>query len=645
MERSIISGRRVYLPVLISLVLFGAWLRFAGLAVMENMLHHDEAFNAWDTIRLIEAPHLTPFLPDNNGRESGWNYLLIPFLLLFDSRPITVRLPAMFTGILTVAAVYRLGDQLMNRRAAVWSAGTLAVLYWHVHISHLGLRAILFPLVGTLAFTALLRGQQKNRTVDWIMAGAGIGLLSYTYLAARLWILYAGLWLAWWFISQRQVRKGTIIAGGVAIVVSLPQLFYMVFNQDAQLTRAGDVAVLSGEGLWTNLISWGLAWFNQGDATAMFNPSSRPILDPFLGILFVAGLIALFRAVRRRSYLVFLLGLIIVSLIPSLFSDYSPHSLRAIGLVIPIALIGGAGAWGLEDIFRKVVNRPLAALVPLGLLLSSGITTGANFQEWVSSQDIYNSMETHVNTAANYVRQDSTTESPLYISPFTPIHPNINVHAKGLEPRRVIAYNSHQCLIIPEEPATYITLTIYEPSFADHLGEWSQISKISEAEVKNDQGIPQYTIYAGESMLEETLNLMVDAPTFGDFLEIRYSSLPESARAGDTIPVTLAFRTLNRLPLVYSAFIHVYDDTPPEEGGILWTQSDSLLCESYQTPGWQPGETIIQTFDLSFPAEMPPGLYTLNVGIYESPVGPRIPLTGPTTNPEQYFEIGQLEVK
>jgi hypothetical protein len=137
----------------------------------------------------------------------------------------------------------------------------------------------------------------------------------------------------------------------------------------------------------------------------------------------------------------------------------------------------------------------------------------------------------------------------------------------------------------------------------------------------------------------------VDAPTYGDALDIRYGSLSESARAGDTIPVTLAFRALSPLPLVYSAFIHVYDDTPPEDGGVIWTQSDSQLCEQYPTPLWQPGETIIQTFDLAIPAEMPPGSYTLNVGIYESPVGPRISLTGPITNHENYFELGQLEIK
>ena len=43
--------------------------------------------------------------------------------------------------ILTLAAATKLGRELFGRRGAVWTLAALAGLYWHVHISHLALRA------------------------------------------------------------------------------------------------------------------------------------------------------------------------------------------------------------------------------------------------------------------------------------------------------------------------------------------------------------------------------------------------------------------------------------------------------------------------------------------------------------------------
>jgi len=50
------------------------------------------------------------------------------------------------------------------------------------------------------------------------------------------------------------------------------------------------------------------------------------------------------------------------------------------------------------------------------------------------------------------------TEQPVYFSPFTPTHPVVRYLSPLLAPRPVGAFDSHQCLVLAAEPATYFTV-------------------------------------------------------------------------------------------------------------------------------------------------------------------------------------------
>lgn len=634
-------GNRALWMIVIVLLVASA-LRWTAIAPMASMLMYDEAYNGWDALQLIESPRLIPFLPGNYGRESGWHYWLVPFLVTFGAQPFAIHLAASTVGILAVAAVYRLGVELANQRLGLWSAAALAVLYWHVHVSHLGLRAILVPAVGTLATAAFLRAYRTHANWQWVWGGMWLGVLMYTYFSARLWIVLVGLWLAWWWLTDKQSRPGASLSLLITLVLVLPQLYYAYSHPNEALGRMEEVAMLSAEGVLQNVNAWVQAWFQQGDLNAELNLSGRPILDPALGVLFVIGLLALPFIVRRKAYLLWVLGLAVVSILPSVVSNHAPHFLRSIGLVVPVALVAGAGAYTLT-LLDGWVPSSLATVVPAGLLLVVGWSTYRDFQSWLEHPGIYNSMEMHVNEASNWIRDEIPPEMPVYFSPFSVDHPNIAFHKRGLQPRHVGAFSVRMCTIIPDAPAIYVTVTTYEPQFEQHVGHWSELTLLRQSEgTQND--LPRYRVFKGRSRLEEVLSPAEGSPVFQDALRVRYAPLPRSIRASEQIPVVLAFRAEKPLPAVYSAFVHLQGDPTPYEGGRLWAQSDSWLCEPYPTTVWQPDETIVQTFSVPVSAETPPGTYTLAIGIYESPAGERIPLTAPITNPFHYFEIGTIEI-
>ena len=115
--------------LLIGLLLAGTLLRWASLGPMSReMLHHDEAYKAIDALNLLRDFRLTPFLPGNFGHESGWVYLLMPFLVTLGGGIFAVRFVAAVNGMLTLAATHRLTRELFGPRVGVWSVGALSVL-------------------------------------------------------------------------------------------------------------------------------------------------------------------------------------------------------------------------------------------------------------------------------------------------------------------------------------------------------------------------------------------------------------------------------------------------------------------------------------------------------------------------------------
>ena len=262
------------------------------------------------------------------GRPAG--RLFLPFVAVFGTQALGLRLAATIVGVLTIAVTYRLGAEVLSRRAAAWTAAILAVFYWPVHLNHLALRANLLPLVRALAFVSLFRARRADKVAPWLVAGALTGLLIYTYYSARLWILYAFLVLSWWIISAPDKRRGALLALLVAVVVCLPMLLYSHTHPQETANRIEMVGTLALPEIRANAGLWARAWFQRGNPNAEFNLPGHPILDPALGILLFTGLAALLLGTERRRSGMWILGLACVSVLPSLLSNQAPHFLRAI---------------------------------------------------------------------------------------------------------------------------------------------------------------------------------------------------------------------------------------------------------------------------------------------------------------------------
>lgn len=610
-----------------AILLTGTFLIWRGLGPTSVMLNLDEGYYAMDAVSLMQSPRLTPFLPANYGRESLWCYILIPFVAVFGARPFALHIASTIVGILTIAALYRMGKEVLPREAALWASLALGVAQWHVLQSQIAMRAVLFPLVGTMAFAALMKAHRTGKTTDWMYTGVWTGLLLYTYFSAVVWIACILLTLAVWWLREPTRRSGPTVAALIAVLLFLPMVIYGIQHPGEILGRSWLVRISHLSELWVNVRIWAQAWFYAGNPKVPYDPNIYSAVGFWFAPLFLAGIGALWWAVKRKWQAPGLFGLMLFSVAPSLFSRNVPYFfLRAIGVIIPVALVIGAGAWAVEKALRRIGLRYFSALIPLIFYLITAITTYYDcYVRWVQHPAVFLWMEQHINRAADLIRTSVSRETPVYFSPFTPSHPVISFRSIDLAPRHVGAFDSHICLVVPETLAVYVSVTLYEPDFQQRLSRWAETTPLTR---DAPASAPPYAVFLAQPHVP-----LVQKPpakgVFGERVELLLlSPLSSTVAPGETIPVELALKALRPSEQVYSVFIHLYGEPTPYEGGPLWAQADQWVCAPYPSPAWKTNEWIIQMFSLNIPEDIPPGRYLIAAGVYESQSGTRLSLPG-----------------
>ncbi len=99
---------------------------------------------------------------------------------------------------------------------------------------------------------------------------------------------------------------------------------------------------------------------------------------------------------------------------------------------------------------------------------------------------------------------------------------------------------------------------------------------------------------------------------------------------------------LAEMDQLYSVFLHLVD-----EQGHLITQQDKVpgIRGKQPTTAWLPGEVIADPVDLTLPPELPPGLYTLRIGLYLPSGGQRLVVLDNAGQPlGDFVEMGTLRV-
>jgi len=136
---------------MVVVLLIAAFLRLYGLNNGSPPgLEHDEVAHWLINQEILDGNH-SIYFSGAYGHEAGYHYLQSAFMVLLGDNALALRLPSAFLGLLVVAVSFALARRLFGLKAAVLSSSLLAVLFWPVFYSRLGLRAISLPLLSGLS--------------------------------------------------------------------------------------------------------------------------------------------------------------------------------------------------------------------------------------------------------------------------------------------------------------------------------------------------------------------------------------------------------------------------------------------------------------------------------------------------------------
>ncbi|MBX3060129.1 MAG: hypothetical protein KF770_27040 [Anaerolineae bacterium] len=154
-------------------------------------------------------------------------------------------------------------------------------------------------------------------------------------------------------------------------------------------------------------------------------------------------------------------------------------------------------------------------------------------------------------------------------------------------------------------------------------------------------GDVRFVVYAVPPEPATEMDTAVAIPFGAAITLVGYTLNKTDLRPGDIVPVTLFWQTAVPLDKRYKVFLHLVG---PD--GQLVAQRDSEPGGGLNLATiWSPHETVIDNHGLLLPADLPPGRYTLLLGLYDiaDPTA-RLPILTPTGQTDA-FPLSELTVR
>lgn len=650
-ERFLTSGWRPtpgrWLLLATAVLLLAAAFRLVALEAVPPGLAQDEVLDA-DIASFIRGGEHALFFPHGYGHEPLYHYWAAPFQALFGDNVLSIRLPSVFLGLFLVALTMRWARREYSATVALVAGLGLAISWWPIIFSRIGIRPILEPVLLIIAiwFWPLGRKTVSRRGFrSAALAGLFLGLSIYTYTAARIILLIPLLLLVLFAVQILWARRGeaeraamrTQIAYAAVVLLAgtlvyLPLAATLRANPDLQqrleqlegpLTalRDGD----AGPVLEMTAATLGVFSFT-GDPRWTYSLPGRPLFDPLTAVLFYVGLaVALWRW-RRPRYALLPIWLF-VALLPSALSPDAPSTVRLIGALPVVYLLPGlaidvAGGWIRSS--RLVLHSrrrtlELAAIVLLTAVLGiNGYrTVHDGFVLWPQHLETRLRYQSVLWDIGRHWRDAGTGRPPVVAEVFfEPIDADSLRRSIGRDPEaRWIQTGAGVAgaLVWPlGQPAE-----LFVPEYAPLDPALAEMAGLATRPEFRSDGTPSFAVYLlppepaaarspvdAEFGMEGVITLKeVTAPT----TEGNRLSLASWWIVGDDLPVDVAI------------FVHLVG-----ADGAIVAQYDGLDAAAATL---HPGDAFLQRHVLELPESLPPGMYALRMGLYQRGGGQRIPLS------------------
>jgi hypothetical protein len=105
---------------------------------------------------------------------------------------------------------------------------------------------------------------------------------------------------------------------------------------------------------------------------------------------------------------------------------------------------------------------------------------------------------------------------------------------------------------------------------------------------------------------------------------IGYDLAPPPYHPGQSLRLLLYWQALEAPAEDYTVFVHALDGSDE----LIAQQDNPPVRGTRPTSAWEPGEVVVDPYDLPIPEDLPPGEVRVIVGLYRWPEGTRLPVRG-----------------
>ncbi len=633
--------------LLIAIVALAAFLRLYRLDQLPPGLEFDVAYKVFDTLRLLQG-HFAIFFPAYTGREPLFHYLSMVTVALFGPTAFSAKLSAAIIGTATIPLIYGFARTLFGSvRIAALAAFFAAISFWHIFFSRVGYRVILLVPLTVMLFWCLWRAYERRRLRDYALAGLFAGLALYTYPSSRVYPVVLLFLAAYMLMTDRmharQYVQGMALLFAVMAAVFLPLGAYFIVHPDQFFSHPADVSIFAPNGdqpvdiattLEANALRLLGMFFLAGDGGALRNLPGRPVFDPLLGALFVAGVLMLVVSLfsprsaaldRRRA--VFLAAWLVLGLAISLVSVDAPNFSRTL-FILPAIMI--LPAWGASEIWDRLrtpaARRSAAMAFGLVLVFSTGQSFRDYFDVFANDPGTYYAFDVDKVETAEWINR-SAFSLHLYLAPLWSQNATIQLMTRYAPLK---SFESRDTIVLPSagdgKDALYgfpfeqerkvqtmetrlASLGTREELSGANGGKLLLLYRIPSRNLPDPQNPLGVLSRAGAFMQPQKL----DGAVWGDDIKLLGHTLNPEGPGGRNLTVTLFFQALGRMPTDYTFSLKVRDAQ-----GRVWGQEDKWPGDnSYATSQWSAGDVIVEKFYPGLSACAPAGDYRVSAEAYD----------------------------
>jgi mannosyltransferase len=615
-SRFTIHNSRWVIPLAIVLCAFALRVYRLGMP----SLHGDEAFSAQFTAQSFEG--VIAALGSYEPNPPFYYALLWPWLRMASTSEFALRFLSAWWGVFLIPWAYDLGRRLGGMQLGATTALLAAVspfLIWHSQ------EARMYALLATIVLASvalLVRAWQSSRPVLWWAWAAVTWLaLSTHYFAAFLTFAEVIVLLV---SLTRFTRSNERIAQLKAWVVpwsaiGLLYLPWAVYVAPAMLTHKKSWILPIGleeffrrtfiiYSLGTTPAPWAVRW-----------------LWPGFMLILAGGIVALARKRRWEAGLLtscLLMPLAIVYLLSLLRPMFHERYLIYVLPPYLLFLASGVTVWAQWiGAYPRWSMRVLATVPMAFLIVASGFSLlnyfhDPNYAKSPPWREMIQSLQTQVQPGDIVIQNYPDPSLTYYLSgriPYTLVPGNVPFSQHEVERALTDLMRGHRRLwLVPTRSADWDAEGLVE-MWLDRHGDLVDQQEFGSLRLRL---YLSPVAFLGPGLPLAQLDGMVQ------LLDYRLSYEKTPVKPGDVLYLSLYWQSDAPLTVSYKVFTHLLDAT----GWMRGQRDNPPVGGTYPTTEWQPGEVIVDRYEIAIPPDAPPGNYRLAVGMYDGTTLERLPV-------------------